>query len=111
LTPVALTTTFCVPVLAPEPILYSTVRVELEPAASELIEALGLKPPEGEEKKKVLSGLSPQELSVIDLLNEPIPRDELIRTLGLPIQEANSLLSIMEIKNLIKEELGKICLA
>jgi hypothetical protein len=41
-------------------------------------------------------------------LREPMPRDELIRSLLIPIQNANSLLSVMEIKNLIKEELGEI---
>ena len=37
-----------------------------------------------------------------------MPRDELIRTMKLSVAEANSLLSIMEIKGLIKEELGEI---
>jgi hypothetical protein len=37
-----------------------------------------------------------------------MPRDELIRALGIPIQNANSLLTVMEIKNLIKEEVGEI---
>ena len=41
-------------------------------------------------------------------MREPIPRDELIKMLKLPIQEANALLSVMEIKDLIKEELGEV---
>ena len=48
------------------------------------------------------------EMKIIELLREPIPRDELIRASGLPISSANALLSIMEIKELIKEELGEM---
>jgi predicted Rossmann fold nucleotide-binding protein DprA/Smf involved in DNA uptake len=42
------------------------------------------------------------------MLREPIPRDDLIREMKMPTAEANTLLSIMEIKGLIKEELGEI---
>ena len=48
------------------------------------------------------------EMKIIELLREPMPRDELIRASGLPISSANALLSIMEIKELIKEELGEV---
>ncbi len=48
------------------------------------------------------------EIKIIELLREPMPRDLLIRASGLPISSANALLSIMEIKELIKEELGEI---
>lgn len=48
------------------------------------------------------------EMKIIELLREPMPRDELIRASGLPISTANALLSIMEIKELIKEELGEM---
>ena len=49
-----------------------------------------------------------EELRIIKLLHEPMERDELIRVSGLNTADANSLLSIMEIKELIKEELGEI---
>ena len=48
------------------------------------------------------------ELKIIELLREPMERNDLIRELNLNIGEANALLSIMEIKKLIKEELGEI---
>jgi len=48
------------------------------------------------------------EMKIIELLREPMSRDELIRESGFSISEANALLSIMEIKELIKEELGEI---
>lgn len=51
---------------------------------------------------------SKEELKVINLLREPIGRDELIRLLEMDIQKANALLSIMEIKELIKEDLGQL---
>ena len=52
-----------------------------------------------------------EEMKVIKLLREPIARDELIRAMGLPIANANAILSIMEIKELIKEEMGEMRLA
>lgn len=48
------------------------------------------------------------ELKIIELLREPRERDELIRLSGMDTATANALLSIMEIKGLIKEELGEI---
>ena len=48
---------------------------------------------------------------VVDLLNEPKERDTLIREMKLPVSNANAILSIMEIKELIKEEMGEIRLA
>lgn len=48
------------------------------------------------------------EMKIIGLLREPMERDLLIRASGLPINEANALLSIMELKELIKEELGEV---
>ncbi len=51
---------------------------------------------------------SKEEMKMIGLLREPIERDELVRISGMKIAEANALLSIMEIKDLIKEELGEI---
>ena len=75
----------------------------------DLLEALGLeKDGELSNQKKLFADLSPDELKVIDILREPISRDELVRQLDIPIQQANTLLSVMEIKNLIKEELGEI---
>jgi DNA processing protein len=51
---------------------------------------------------------SHEEMKIIKLLIEPIERDELIRISKMETAEANALLSIMEIKELIKEELGEI---
>lgn len=77
--------------------------------AEDVLEALGFIAPTIEEKQKSLfEDLSENERKVISLLREPMPRDELLRLIKIPITEANSLLSVMEIKNIIKEELGEI---
>jgi len=75
----------------------------------ELLEALGFETEQDENiQQKLFEDLSNEEKKVIELLREAKPRDELIRELNIPIQQANSLLSVMEIKNIIKEELGEI---
>lgn len=52
--------------------------------------------------------LSPKEARVLELIASPISRDELIRALELSTSEANVLLSAMEIKGLIVENLGLV---
>ena len=50
--------------------------------------------------------LSPEEQRVIEIAKAPLSRSELVEALELPVTEANILLSTMEIKGLIVEELG-----
>lgn len=52
--------------------------------------------------------LSEHEQRVFEILHSPVSRDELIQSLDLPITESNVLLSTMEIKGLIVEELGVV---
>src|SRR3989338_7597913 len=66
-----------------------------------LAEAVPLSPSER-------ADLSPTEARVLELIASPLSRDELIRALELPISEANVLLSTMEIKGLIVENLGLV---
>ena len=78
-------------------------------SAEDVLEALGFEKEKGEEKqKKLFEDLSKEEKMVVDLLREPVPRDDLIRAMKLPIPTANAILSVMEIKEIIKEELGEI---
>ncbi len=80
--------------------------------AEDVLEALGFEIKKDKEKQATLfADLSPEEKKVVDLLREPVPRDDLIRAMKMPIPNANAILSIMEIKELIKEELGEIKLA
>ena len=75
----------------------------------ELLNALGLKPETQTEKN--YADCSPEELRALNILKTPTARDELIRALGMTTQDASALLSIMEIKGLIKESMGEIRLA
>jgi DNA processing protein len=52
--------------------------------------------------------LSANEKRIFELLREPLPRDELMRALGLRASSANVILTALEIKGLIVEELGKV---
>jgi len=80
--------------------------------AEDVLEALGFEIKKDIEKQRELfADLSPEEKKVVDLLREPMPRDDLIRAMRMPIPTANALLSVMEIKEIIKEELGEIRLA
>jgi DNA processing protein len=77
--------------------------------SEDILEAFGLKQEMLFEDKKIeIQNLSPEELEIFELLAEPMPRDDIFETLGKPMNELNVLLSAMEIKGLIKEELGEI---
>ena len=77
--------------------------------SEEVLEALGFKIEKVKlTDKEKYADCSKEEMKIIELLREPIERDELVRTCGMDIAKANALLSIMEIKELIKEELGEI---
>jgi len=77
--------------------------------SEELLDALGfqLEKEELTDAEKY-ADCGENEMKIINLLHEPMERDDIIRESGLPIGEANALLSIMELKELIKEELGEI---
>jgi len=72
----------------------------------DILDALGIT--ETANNPQSRSDLSPEELRVVELVASPLSRDELIRALKLPTFEANVLLSTMELKGVIVEELGTI---
>lgn len=80
----------------------------------ELLEALGFEKEEDSleikesKQQKLFEDLSKEEKKIIECLREPVERDELVRKAGLPVYETNALLSVLEIKGLIKEEYGEI---
>jgi len=79
-------------------------------SGEEVLKALGI---DIETKQKTLDlkdpTLSENERKVLGILStEPLPRDDLLHELGLPTSEANTLLSVMEIKGLVTESLGEI---
>ncbi len=74
-------------------------------SSDDILKALGIKV-EDAPKKQV--DLSPLEEKIICALIEPMPRDELIRKIGLQVKEINPALSILEIRGIIKESGGEI---
>jgi DNA processing protein len=78
-------------------------------SSEDLLEALGFaieRPQLSDEDK--YRDCTQEEGEVIRILREPMERDELIRAMGMDTAKANAILSMMEIKELIKEELGEI---
>lgn len=78
--------------------------------SEEILEALGIKNRNDAPRNLELeyNECSPDEKAVIKILHEPMEKDNLLRSLNLPIGQANAVLSIMELKGLIKETLGEI---
>ncbi len=82
----------------------------------DILEALHLEKENGEEseedEEKKYFDCSPKEMFIIKLLIEPLPRDEILRRANLEHQisigETQTLLSLLELKGLIKETLGEI---
>ena len=77
--------------------------------STELLDALGfvvVKEEMSDEER--YKDCTKDEMAVIEILREPMERDELIRSLSIDTARANALLSMMEIKELIREELGEM---
>ena len=78
----------------------------------ELLLALGFENKDSAPRNLELeySECSPEEKMVIEILREPMPKDDLLRALNMPIGQANAVLSVMELKGLISEKLGEVYL-
>ena len=77
--------------------------------SEDILEALGFKIDETPQNLELkYSDCSDEELLVIKILTEPLVKDELIRAMKMPVSKASAVLSIMEIKGLIKENMGEI---
>jgi DNA processing protein len=77
-------------------------------SSSDIISALGLTPHNNLFEKRDYKNCSSDEHEVINLLREPMSRDEIIRKLGKPVFVTQTILATMEIKGLIEEVLGEI---
>lgn len=75
--------------------------------SSDLLELLGLKS-NGHDTLFDTSNLTEEERVFIEIMSTPLERDELIRKSGFDISKANAVLSLLEIKGLIVEELGEV---
>ena len=82
-------------------------------SSEDILRALNLydeDPQNGQEK--LFTDLSPVEQSIYDLLRlEPLSRDSICEKLSSNASELNSILSIMEIKGIIKETMGEFWLS
>jgi len=74
----------------------------------DLLDALGFQRNEKSVAEKNYADCSPDELIIIEMLREPRSKEELFLELAFPISQANALLSIMELKGIIKEEMGEL---
>ncbi len=77
-------------------------------SSDDILEALGFKVNDDSKQQNLFDDATLEEKKILKILTEPLPRDELIRAMLMPTPNANALLSIMEIKGLIKEEMGEI---
>jgi DNA processing protein len=77
--------------------------------SEDILEALGFNIDEAKQPQ-LRFDVSTNELLVVSLLKDPLPRDELVRRLGKPASEASILLSSLELKGVITERLGLITL-
>ena len=77
-------------------------------SADDILVALGITKRDAGTLTSLRDDLSDEEKRVIEIIKSPLSRNELIEALELPITEANVLLSTMEIKGLIAEELGVV---
>jgi DNA processing protein len=77
-------------------------------SSEDILTALGFKIDETRVQESLFEDARPEEKTVLKLLVDPLERDDLIRAMKLPTAEANALISVMEMKGLIKEELGEI---
>ena len=75
----------------------------------DILVALGIAKREGPlSLSELREDLSEEEMRVFEIIKSPLPREALIKALELPIMDVNVLLSTMEIKGLIVEELGVV---
>ena len=76
--------------------------------ADDILEALGLQSVSTTPKEKDYTDLSDEEKKIVELLLNPMSRDELARESGMQINELNALLTLLEIKGIVTEEMGEI---
>jgi DNA processing protein len=80
-------------------------------SGNDILELLNLPTKNNSGQRKLnLDDFSETEIKIIELLKEPISRDELIRQSKISAIEINSTISLLEIKEIIKESGGKIYL-
>lgn len=76
--------------------------------SKDVLELLGLKSRDEDKTLFDMNDLTNEEKVFIEILKSPASRDELIRKSKFDTSKANAVLSLLEIKGLISEELGEV---
>ncbi len=77
--------------------------------SQDILEALGFKVEEKVENLELkYADCSDEEMLVVKILTEPMEKNDLIRDMKMTTSKASAVISIMEIKGLIKESMGEI---
>lgn len=76
--------------------------------SEDILEALHIDVPQEKIREKVYEDCSPEERKILEILENPRNRDEIIRISGLSSSETNTILALLEIKGVIKESMGEI---
>lgn len=76
--------------------------------ARDVLLALGINPQDENKKENKYQDCTPDELEILEILIEPMARDEIISKLNKDMSDINATLSLLEIKGYVKEELGLI---
>lgn len=77
--------------------------------SKEILEALGFSIENiSESTMGEFADCSPEEKKILELLDEPLSRDEVTRKVALPASAVNALISMLEIKGLVKETGGEV---
>jgi DNA processing protein len=78
-------------------------------SSKDILEALGFNIDEEPQNLELkYSDCSPDEMLIIEILKTPMSKDDLIRKAKMPISKISAILSILEIKGLVKESMGEI---
>lgn len=75
---------------------------------NDVLELLRLDAIEDKISESVINELSNEEKTIMSLLDEPKEKNELLRQSGIDTSLATAILSLLEIKGLIKEEMGEV---
>ena len=75
--------------------------------SDDILQVLGIKPSDKPQQIQLPTDLMPAEAAILEALQGPLTRDELLESCGLLAQEANIALSSLQIRGLIDERLGK----
>ena len=79
-------------------------------SSEDILEALGIIEEEKVKQEKLFDDCNQEELDILKILDSPKTKEEICETLNISTQKINSTLTMLEIKGLVKESVGKIYL-